>query len=61
MNITLHLDATGSVVRRIESPQRKYFITPLLYNTTYSTSPVPVAEMISSSHTSAEISYFLHK
>ena len=27
----------------------------------YSTSPVPLAEMISSGHTSAEISYLLHK
>ena len=27
----------------------------------YSTSPVPIAEMISSAHSSAEITYFLHK
>ena len=45
-SIVVHLDATGSVIGR-----------PILY----STSPVPLAEMISSGHTSAEISYFLHK
>ena len=60
--ITIHLDATGSVIRRIEGSQQKVFYYALtVQHPTYSTSPVPLAEMISSGHTSAEISYFLHK
>ena len=61
-SIILHLDATGSIVRRIEPSQKKVFYYALtVQHPTYTTSPVPLAEMISSSHTSAEISYFLHK
>ena len=61
-SITVHLDATGSVIRRIEDSQQKVFYYALtVQHPTYSTSPVPLAEMISSGHTSAEISYFLHK
>ena len=61
-SIVVHLDATGSVIRRIEGSQQKVFYYALtVQHPTYSTSPVPLAEMISSGHTSAEISYFLHK
>ena len=60
--IVLHLDATGSIVRKIEPSLKKVFYYALtVRHPTYSTSPVPLAEMISSGHTSAEISYFLHK
>ena len=61
-SVILHLDATGSIVRKIEASQKKVFYYALtVHHPTYSTSPVPLAEMISSGHTSAEISYFLHK
>ena len=61
-SITVNLDATGSVIRRIEDSQQKVFYYALtVQHPTYSTSPVPLAEMTSSGHTSAEISYFLHK
>ena len=56
------MDATGSIVRKIEPSLKKIFYYALtVRHPTYSTSPVPIAEMISSGHTSAEISYFLHK
>ncbi|KAI6647066.1 hypothetical protein LOD99_8903 [Oopsacas minuta] len=61
-SIILHLDATGSIIRKIESSQHKVFYYALtVQHPTYSASPVPLAKMISSGHTSAEISYFLHK
>ena len=61
-SISVHLDATGSVIRRIEDSQQKVFYYAFtVQHPTYSTSPVPLAEMISSGHISAEISYFLHK
>ena len=48
-SIILHLDATGSIVRRIEPSQKKVFYYALtVQHPTYTTSPVPLAEMISS-------------
>ena len=58
----VHLDATGSIIRKIDSSQKKVFYYALTVgHPDYSTSPVPIAEMISSAHSSAEITYFLHK
>ena len=56
------MDATGSIIRKIDSWQKKVFYYALtIGHPDYSTSPVPIAEMISSAHSSAEITYFLHK
>ena len=52
-----HLYATGSIVRKIEPSLKKVLYYALtVRHPTYSTSPVPLAEMISSGHTSADIS-----
>ena len=46
-SITVHLDATGSVIKRIEDSQQKVFYYALtVQHPTYSTSPVTLAEMI---------------
>ncbi|KAI6658828.1 hypothetical protein LOD99_15153 [Oopsacas minuta] len=50
-SIILHLDATGSIIRKIEPSQHKVFYYALTaQHPTCSTSPVPLAEMISSGH-----------
>ena len=60
--IIVHLDATGSIVRKLESSQKRvYYYALTIGHPDYTTSPIPIAEMISSAHSSAEISYFLHK
>ena len=49
-------------MRKIDPSQKKTFYYALTVgHPDYSTSPVPIAEMISSAHSSAEITYFLHK
>ena len=59
---TLHFDATGSVIRKIDSSQKKVFYYALtLRHPEVRTSPIPLGEMIGAGHTTAEISYFLHK
>ena len=58
--VIVHLDATGSIISKIDSSQKKVFYYALtIGHPDYSTSPVPIAEMISSAHSSAEITYFL--
>ena len=60
--ISLHLDATGSVVRKIDKHQKAFLYYALtIRHPDAKTSPVPLAEMLSSDHTNIEISYFLNK
>ena len=61
-NLILHLDATGSVVRKIDQFQKKFLYYALtLQHPQMKISPTPLAEMLSSNHTNVEITYFLHK
>ena len=47
-SIILHLDSTGSIIRKIEPSQKKVFYYALtVRHPTYTTSPVPLAEIIS--------------
>ena len=60
--LVLYLDATGSLISKPPSCLNKIFYYALtLQHPEYSTSPIPVAEMISSDHSTAEISHFLNK
>ena len=60
--LTLHLDATGSVVRKIDRDQKLFLYYALtLRHPQMKISPIPVAEMLSSNHTNVEITHFLHK
>ena len=60
--VIVHLDSTGSIIRKINSSQKRVFYYALtIRHPEVTTSPLPLAEMISSAHSSAEISYFLHK
>ena len=60
--LSLHLDATGSVVRKIDRDQKKFLYYALtLKHPIMKISPIPLAEMLSSSHTNVEITHFLHK
>ena len=59
-SIVLNVDATGSLVSKHPSCSNKIFYYALtMQHTEYSTSPTPVADMISSSQYTAEIYYFL--
>ena len=61
-NLTLHLDATGSIVRKIEKFHKRILYYALtVKHPEAKTSPVPLAEMISSEHTNVEIAHFLSK
>ena len=61
-SIDLNLDATGSLISKPPSCSNKIFYYALtMQHPEYSTSLVPVALMISSSHCTAEISHFLNK
>ena len=61
-SVVQHLDATGSIVRKIDISQKKVFYYALtVRHPEFSTSPIPLSEMISASHSAAEITYFLHK
>ena len=61
-NIVLHLDATGSIVRKPEFCTKPIFYYALtLKHPDYKISPIPVAEMISSDQGTAEITHFLNK
>ena len=60
--IILHLDATGSLIRKIDPNHKNVFYYALtIQHPSVNTSPIPLAEMISSDHTTAEISHFLNK
>ena len=60
--VVLNLDATGSLISKPPSCSNKiYYYALTMQHPEYSTSPIPVAEMISSDHGTAEISHFLNK
>ena len=60
--ITLHFDATGSVVRKIDKEQKTFLYYALtVRHPNAIISPIPLAEMLSSDHTNVEISHFLNK
>ena len=60
--ISLHLDATGSVVRKIDKQQKAflYYALTIRHQNT-KTSALPLTKMLSSDHTNIEISHFLNK
>lgn len=58
--IPLHLDATGSVVRKIAGQNKPIFYYALVLKDTSCKSPIiPVAELITNSNTTVNITYFL--
>ena len=60
--IVLNLDATGSLISKPPCCSKKIFYYALtIQHPEFSTSPIPLAEMISSDHSTAEISHFLNK
>ena len=60
--ITLHLDATGSVVRKIDKEQKRFLYYAItIKHPEAKISPIPIAEMLTSDHTNVEISHFLSK
>ena len=60
--IVLNLDATGSLFSKPPYCSKKVFYYALtIQHPEFSTSPIPLAEMISSDHSTAEISHFLNK
>ena len=57
--IILNLDATGSLISKPPPCSKKILYYALtIQHPEYSTSPIPIAEMISSDHNTAEISHF---
>ena len=60
--IVLNLDATGSLISKPPCCSKKIFYYALtIQHPEFSTSPIPLAEMISSDHSTVEISHFLNK
>ena len=60
--IFLHLDATGSVVRKLDKGQNKFLYYALtIRHPEAKISPIPLAEMLSSDHTNVEITHFLNR
>ena len=60
--IILHLDATGSLISKIDPTHKNlFYYAPTIQHPSVNTSPIPLAEMISSDHTTAEISHFLNQ
>ena len=61
-NLILHLDATGSVVRKIDKFHKRILYYALIVrHPEAQISPLPLAEMLSSEHTNVEIIHFLNK
>ena len=59
-SVVLHLDATGSIVRKIYISQKKVFYYALTVRLPeFSTSPIPLYEMISTSHSACRNYIFL--
>ena len=60
--LKLHLDATGSVVRKLECNQKNFLYYALtLQHPLAKISPIPLAEMLTSEQTNVEISHFLNR
>ena len=61
-NLILYLDATGSIVRKIDKFHKRILYYALtVKHPEAKTSPIPLAEMTSSEHTNVEIAHFLSK
>ena len=61
-SIILNLDATGSLISKPPSYSKKILYYALtIQHPEYSTSPIPVAEMISCDHNTDEISHLIDK
>ena len=61
-DLTLHLDATGSIVRKIEKFHKRILYYALVVrHPEAQISPLPLAEMLTSEHTNVEITHFLSK
>ena len=61
-NTVLNIDATGSIIKRPPMCKKStYYYALTLQHPVCCTSPLPVAEMISSDHGTAEITHFLNK
>ncbi|KAI6655862.1 hypothetical protein LOD99_1596 [Oopsacas minuta] len=61
-DIVLHLDATGSIIRKPQFCTKSiYYYALTLQHPDYHITPIPVAEMISSDQGAAEITHFLNK
>ena len=60
--LTLHFDATGSVIRKLDKFQKNIlYYTLSVKHPEARVSPIPLAEMISSEQTNVEISNFLNR
>ena len=60
--LTLHFDATGSVIRKLDKFQKNILYYALsVKHPEARVSPIPLAEMISSEQTNVEISNFLNR
>ena len=56
---TLHIDATGKIVENIPDQQKRvYYYTIVLPNPKVGKPPIPVAEMISNSHDTPDLTHF---
>ena len=61
-DLILHLDATGSIVRKIDKEQKSFLYYALtIRHPEAKLSPIPLAEMLSSDQTNVEISHLLNK
>ena len=61
-DLTLHLDATGSIVRKIEKFHKRILYYALVVrHPEAQISPLPLAEMLTSELTNVEITHFLSK
>ena len=56
----LYLDATGSVIKKIHGQNAPYYYVVTLKHETKGEPPIPVAEMITTDHHTANVLYFLN-
>ena len=61
-SFTLHLDATGSVIRKLDHLKKRilYYAISVKHPLSH-VSPIPLAEMVSSEQTNLEISHLLNR
>ena len=61
-NAYLHFDATGTIIGKIPDHDKSVFYYPLILSSSVSGQPaIPIAEMLSNRHSTAEISNFFFK
>ena len=60
--LKLHLDATGSVVRKLDRDEKNFLYYALtLQHPIAKISPIPLAEMLTNEQTNVEITHFLNR